>query len=332
MTENRRCDGHRDDDWLDEDAAERLLRGESVMSGGAGAARLARLLAAAAAPAAADPEREEAAVAAFLTSFDAAPKAGPRDGSGAGPEQGSGDADFLSVVRLGRPVTAPGTALTARAGRLGAPPAEGRGKVAGAPKSLKASVGALVVAMALCAAVLAASPGILPLPFDADNVGSAPVRSGAPSSATPDGSGTAGPDGGSSPLTGGTADAPHGKGASSEPGHGATPSPGRPASPANPSATPPPSAHSLAPQGTHGERDRQNVELCRAYIKAGGRLDGASSDRLVAAAGSKRDVPKYCARVLAAAYVAGSGGAGNADGGKSGGTSGGHTKGDGRND
>lgn len=77
MTENRRCDGHRDDDWLDEDAAERLLRGESVMSGGAVAARLARLLAAAAAPAAADPEREEAAVAAFLTSFDAAPKAGP---------------------------------------------------------------------------------------------------------------------------------------------------------------------------------------------------------------------------------------------------------------
>lgn len=204
--------------------------------------------------------------------------------------------------------------------------------MAGAPKSLKASVGALVVAMALCAAVLAASPGILPLPFDADNVGSAPVPSGAPSSATPDGSGTAGPDGGSSPLTGGTADAPPGKGASSEPGHGATPSPGRPAPPANPSATPPPTAHSLAPQGTHAERDRQNVELCRAYIKAGGRLDGASSDRLVAAAGSKRDVPKYCARVLAAAYLAGSGGAGKADGGKSGGTSGGHTNGDGRHD
>lgn len=324
MTENRRCDGHRDDDWLDEDAAERLLRGESVMSGGAVAARLARLLSAAAAPAAADPEREEAAVAAFLTSCDTAPEAGPRDGPGAGPEQGSRDADFLSVVRLGRPVTVPGTALTARAGRTG--------KIAGAPKSLKASAGALVVAMALCAAVLAASPGLLPLPFDGDNVGSAPVHGGTPGSATPDGSGTAGPDGGSSPLTGGTADSPPGKGASSEPGHGTTPSPGRPASPANPSATPPPSVHSLAPQGSHGERDRQNVELCRAYVKAGGRLDDASSARLVAAAGSKRDVPKYCARVLAAAYLSGSGGAGNADGGKSGGTSDGHGKNDGRHD
>ncbi|MCM2421200.1 hypothetical protein [Streptomyces sp. RKAG293] len=324
MTENRRCDGHRDDDWLDEEAAERLLRGESVMSGGAAAARLARLLTAAAAPAAADPEREEAAVAAFLTRCDAAPEAGPLEGSGAGAEQGSGDSDFLSVVRLGRPGTVPGPALTARAGRTV--------RTAGAPKSLKASAGALVVAMALCAAVLAASPGLLPLPFDGDNVGSAPVHDGTPRSATPDGSGTAGPDGGSSPLTGGTADSPPGKGASSEPGHGTTPSPGRPASPANPSATPPPSSHSLAPQGTHGERDRQNVELCRAYIKAGGRLDDASSDRLVAAAGSKRDVPKYCARVLAAAYLSGSGGAGNADGGKSGGTSGGHGKGDGRHD
>ncbi|MCZ4120714.1 hypothetical protein [Streptomyces sp. H39-S7] len=330
MTENRRCDGHRDDDWLDEEAAERLLRGESVLSGGAAAARLARLLAAAALPAAVDQEREEAAAAAFRTCFDAGRKASGRKagGSPAGPREApADDADFLSVVRLGRPVTLPGPDLTAGAGRTG--------RAAGAPKSLKVSVGALVAAMALCAAALVASPGIVPTPFDGHDVRAAPALSGAPRSAPPDGSGTAGPKGGSTPLTGGTAAAPPGKGAPSQPGRGATASPGRPASPASPPATLPRSSHPPVPQSTRGDRDRQSVELCRAYVKAGGRVDAASSDRLAVAAGGKRDVPRYCARVLTAAYLSGSGTAGNGAGGngaggRSGGAGGGHDRGDGR--
>ncbi|MDF9815183.1 hypothetical protein [Streptomyces sp. SPB162] len=330
MTENRRCDGHRDDDWLDEEAAERLLRGESVLSGGAAAARLTRLLTAAALPTTADQAREEAAVAAFRTCFEAGRRAG---GSPGVPEERPADADFLSVVRLGRPVTLPGAALPAGAGRTGR-----------APKALKASVGTLVVALALCAAALVAGPGILPTPFDGDDVGSAPVRGGPPRSATPDGAGTAGPNGGSTPLTGGTADAPPGTGAPSQPGRGATASPGRPAPPASPSATPQ-ASHPPASKGTRGERDRQNAGLCRAYIKAGGRVDAASSARLVAAAGSRRDIPKYCARVLATAYLSGSGTAGDGTGGtggggndgaggsgRSGGADGGHGQGDGWHD
>lgn len=324
MTENRRCDGHRDDDWLDEEAAERLLRGESVMpgdvSGDAVAARLARLLAAAAAPAAVDPDREDAAAAAFRTTFN--------EGLETGSPEGFEDADFLSVVRLGRPVTLPGAALTARTGRT-----VRTGRASGAPRSLKASAGALVAAVALCAAALAASPGILPLPFDGDKVGSAPVHSGSPDSVAPDGSGTQGPEGGSAPLTGGTGAAPHGGGASSQPGPGTTPSPGRPLSPGTPPASKPPFSHPPASQGTRGERDKRNVELCRAYVKAGGRVDTASSDRLAAAAGSKRDVPKYCARVLAADYLEGVGDGDSDDSGaKSGGTGGHKDDGDSRHD
>ncbi|MEU3461462.1 hypothetical protein ABZ721_16170 [Streptomyces sp. NPDC006733] len=345
MTENRRCDGHRDDDWLDEDAAERLLRGESVLSGGAAAARLARLLAAAALPAAVERQREERAVAAFRAGVAAGRPAGASpDGSpgGAGGEPAGrpADDDFLSVVRLGRPVTLPGPALTARGGRT-ARTARAAG-AAGAPKSVKASVGALVVALALCAAALVASPGILPMPFDGDDVGSAPVRGGSPGSATPYGAGTPGPDGGSTPLTGGTADAPPGSGAPKQPGRGATASPGRPAQPASPPATPPQTSRPSASAGPRGERDRQNTAACRAWIKAGGRVDAATSDRLAAAAGGRREIPKYCARVLAAAYLpgagtagngtAGNGADGNGSGGRPGGTEGGHGRDDGRHD
>ncbi|MDJ0340513.1 hypothetical protein QMK19_10875 [Streptomyces sp. H10-C2] len=285
MTEFRRCDGHRDDDWPDEAAAERLLRGESVMSGDTRAARLARLIAAAAMPAAVDPVREEAAVAAFRDAFR---------GAFRGAFQGScgeaGTAGLLPVVRLGRPAVPSGPAQTGRA--------------AGARRSVKVSVGALVAAMALGAAAVAAVPGVLPVPFEGGTAGSAPARGGAAGSGAPDTSGTDGTDGGSStPLTGGMSAAPPGQGTSSGPGRGMTPSQGRPVSPATPPASSPQPSHSAAPKAKGGEQDQQNVALCRAYVKAGGRMDAASSDRLAAAAGGKREVPKYCARVLAAAYT-----------------------------
>ncbi len=148
--------------WLDAEAAERLLSGESPQAAGppAGdqAERLAGVLRALSAPPPTDEGElpgEAAALAAFRKSRDertGQADSAPHTGHGTGP----GGAD-VGLIRLGAP----------RPGRTGMPGGARRPRPA-----RMALAAALVVGMAGGAAVLAGT-GLLPAPFDDSRSGPA---------------------------------------------------------------------------------------------------------------------------------------------------------------
>ncbi|MFI6688198.1 hypothetical protein [Streptomyces sp. NPDC050485] len=193
-------------EWLDRDAAERLLRGESVEPGDerarAEAARLSALLRSAARPepSAAELPGEAAALAAFRTARP----------------QGADDTEALGVVRVGR--VAPVVAAPRRR-RIG---------------PVRLGLAAALACCALGGVAVAAGTGVLPGPFSSDNqdptpaatvsaevnpdpVVTSPAHSPGPGSPTPGrhepSSGTGASGGGSpgatpgGPASGGTGDA-----------------------------------------------------------------------------------------------------------------------------
>ncbi|MGW9078648.1 hypothetical protein [Streptomyces kronopolitis] len=280
--------------WLDKDAAERLLRGERVGARhGDGARELEQLLQAAAAIGAKAPETaelsgEEAAVAAFRRTA----------GRGAAAHTRSHGAD--DAFPAGR-----GTAVAERT-RLGRPVRRG-----------------FAVALAACAiggVAVAAGTGVLPTPFRGGEPQPASSVSAAESPGPLD---TPEPGAQTDGTTESTPDpTPHGKTA----GPGDTPTPSRPGDPTPPSSSPAPghqgNGGSSADPG-HGDKKNLLLALCQSY--ASGKRDGMDRDalhRLEQKAGGAERVLAFCRAYLARYQHPGSSGGGNGLGGTTGSNSG----------
>lgn len=281
--------------WLDKDAAERLLRGERVDARhGDGARELEQLLRAAAAVGAKAPETaelpgEEAAVAAFRRTA----------GRGAAAHSRSHVAD--EAFPAGR-----GAALAERT-RLGRPVRRG-----------------FAVALAACAiggVAVAAGTGVLPTPFRGGEPQPASSVSAAESPGPLD---TPEPGAQTDGTTESTPDpTPHGKTA----GPGDTPTPSRPGHPTPPGGSTPGPGHQ-GDGGTganpgHGDKKNLLLELCQSY--ASGKRDGMDRDalhRLEQKAGGAERVLAFCRAYLARYQHPGSSGGGSGLGGTTGSHSG----------
>ncbi|MFE2226847.1 hypothetical protein [Streptomyces kronopolitis] len=280
--------------WLDKDAAERLLRGERVGARhGDGARELEQLLQAAAAVGAKAPETaelsgEEAAVAAFRRTA----------GRGAAAHTRGHGAD--EAFAAGR-----GTAVAERT-RLGRPVRRG-----------------FAVALAACAiggVAVAAGTGVLPTPFRGGEPQPASSVSAAESPGPLD---TPEPGAQTDGTTESTPDpTPHGKTA----GPGDTPTPSRPGDPTPHSTSPAPghqgNGGSSADPG-HGDKKNLLLALCQSY--ASGKRDGMDRDalhRLEQKAGGAERVLAFCRAYLARYQHPGSSGGGTGLGGTTGSNSG----------
>lgn len=281
--------------WLDKDAAERLLRGERVDARhGDGARELEQLLQAAAAVGAKAPETaelpgEEAAVAAFRRTA----------GRGAAAHSRSYVAD--EAFPAGR-----GAAVAERT-RLGRPVRRG-----------------FAVALAACAiggVAVAAGTGVLPTPFRGGEPQPASSVSAAESPGPLD---TPEPGAQTDGTTESTPDpTPHGKTA----GPGDTPTPSRPGHPTPPGGSSPGPGHQgdggTSANPGHGDKKNLLLELCRSY--ASGKRDGMDRDalhRLEQKAGGAERVLAFCRAYLARYQHPGSSGGGSGLGGTTGSHSG----------
>ncbi|MGR8008746.1 hypothetical protein [Streptomyces hypolithicus] len=302
------------DEWLDMDAAERLLRGEPVSPVGDQArARAARLSAAldgaarAAEPVNAELPGETAALMAF------------RRAAGAG--AGTGTTDSVSTVRMGHRA-APAPSRWGRPVRFG--------------------LAAALAGVTIGGVAVAAGSGVLPGPFgrNADPAPAASVSAAAtaPPSTPEAPTGTPGPAETSPGATG----TPDGGDETPGRGNGDGDSGGTPASSTGPSAGAPttdPGQTGEASQGTgnggagSGTWARTMAQACQDY--RAGRLTPESKRRLEVAAGGAERVERFCARLLDRPDRAdddGKGGGSEDRGGNGGGDDGGDDGGGGQRD
>ncbi|MBQ0986127.1 hypothetical protein KBZ10_16720 [Streptomyces sp. F63] len=266
--------------WLDEDAAERLLRGEplDVPDAGAGdgrAAERARRLSAALS-CVADPDRLPA---------------------GTDPEGAYlGETVVLAAFRE----TAAGTRGTgpgARGRGLFRTPrttaGEGRRSALGRP--LRAGIAAALAGCALGGVAVAAGAGVLPTPFS-HSVEPGPGSSAPGTVSAPPAPGHgAGGTGGESPGDG-HGNGKHGEESPDTGGHGGTKGRGgdrdEPAGGRNGTAGAVPVPPGFGDARTRGAA----IALCREYTA--GTLDGRTRERLEAAVGGPAEVDGYCGRLL----------------------------------
>lgn len=297
-------------DWLDEETAERLLRGEPVDPGtGPAAPRTAGWTQAESRPV--DGETE-------LTAAAAPGTAGP----GAFGEPAAALAGLLSAaagaaVSQRREDDAVAAFRAARE-RTGARPAAAHTRwrrLRALPGSAKVAVAAAFAATALVGGVAAAAgTGVIPYPFSTTGSDPAPEPSGG--SDRPALDGTAVP---SAPVSKGAA--PTNRSASGSPsatpsGASAAPGAGAPSAPGTPAAS-----------GGTGDGVQDPDTLCREYLAA---RSGNGDDQrklaqwLARVAGGDKGVDTYCRQRLGLGGSGGSGGASGGDGSASGG------KGDGK--
>ncbi|GAA3391785.1 hypothetical protein [Streptomyces roseoviridis] len=262
--------------WLDQEAAERLLRGEPVDpvddASRAQAELLARALDTARTPSAAatagELPGEEAALAAFR-------KATAERAAAAGPAGTSAPAD-LGAVRI-------------------APVPTGRRW----GRSLRYGLAAALAAVTVGGVAVAAGTGMLPLTSEpasghsvraVDTTG--PTASGSPGDGTGTGTGTNAPGVPADPdRTTGTP-GPTGGPSSATPGAGDTAG-----------ATAEPDRTTAGPDGDGASRDKRIVEACKEY--RAGRLTDSGRQRLAGSLRSGETVKRYCERVLAGAPSSG---------------------------
>ncbi len=273
-------------DWLDDETAERLLSGEPVDAGNTGTTgkggfgsnesrkqrdrrldALTDLLSAASAVADAsvEPERENAALAAFRqVRADVGADAFARADVAAGPAV----APDVVVVGDGRAV------VVAAGGRFG--------RLRGWPGSAKVALAAVVAATALASGVTAAAVGVIPSPFTGGGFDLGPRHPGHRPST----------DATESPQM----SEPAGSASSTPTRSGAGNGQGTP-SPSSPSASP---GGGPGPNGTFGGDDPD--ALCHDYLTAeNGHGKGVRPDTmkwLVAEAGGARSVDSYCRQRL----------------------------------
>ncbi|WP_445279135.1 hypothetical protein [Streptomyces sp. DSM 118148] len=312
---DERCDSPGEDhrapgDWLTEETAERLLRGESLEfldpAARDQAERLAETLSALSVPApdaSGELRGEEAALAAFRKAREAAEAertaaafadGGPR--RGAAPLAGG---TREGLVRIGAP---------ARSGSRSRRPRWAR--------PVRLTLAAAVAAGTLGGVAVAAGSGVLPIPFQQDRPAPAASVSAdethgrprvSPSARAPlgPGDGTGTPGGGPGASAGGAPSA----GATDGTGQGGTPGPG----------------------GTGGSWWRDASSACRD-IRDGKELGNSRKRALEGLAGGATRVAKYCESVLAGRTSSGGdGNAGNGSGDDSGnGENGGQGNGNGK--
>ncbi|MFC8171823.1 hypothetical protein [Streptomyces sp. NPDC057325] len=322
--------------WLDEEAAERLLRGEPVDPADdlarLRAGRLAEALDAVRTPVAGDPlPGETAALAAFReATADRAAAAPAARGNAAGH---AGEAGETAPADLGRVRIARAAARPRRWGR-----------------SARYGLAAAVAAVAVGGVAVAAGTGVLPLvgPAPASSVSAGetarPLVSPEPGEIRED-SGIPGPP---SPGDGRTSGAPRSAGTDSPAPDATAPDGGRPETGGadRPKRDVPEPGRGTAgtdrtpdPDRTRG-RDRDGggngngvtdlrqkaVEACRAYRS--GKLDDGGRRRLADALRNGETLRRYCDRVLSGA----TGAPGNSSGGRSDGGSGDGSKGGSKGD
>ncbi|MEU0370804.1 hypothetical protein ABZ070_11175 [Streptomyces sp. NPDC006283] len=276
-------------EWLDRDAAERLLRGKPVEAADARArteaARLAELLHRAADAGYRYDDGELPGEAAAMAAFRKARA------------DAAGDATVPGGASLG-------TVQVSRAAR----PSRGMGFA----RPLRFGLAAAVAGCAIGGVAVAAGSGMLPTPFDdnrplpASSV-SAAATPGPVTSPSPGGSGTGTPS--ESPGAAGTPPVPPPLPSTSSP----TPGDGGATTPAGPADDGP-----SAPDdgtGPKGDLYRKSVEACRDYRS--GNIDPDKKRRLELAAKGPEGVERFCDRLLGG----GSGGSGDGDGDNDGGDS-----------
>ncbi|MEU4349914.1 hypothetical protein [Streptomyces sp. NPDC023838] len=290
-------------EWLDEDAAERLLRGEPVVP-------------------ADDRAREQAERLSAVLRALAGPDMRQTMGASAAPAAGElpGEAAALAAFRRAR----------AEAGAPSGAPADTVVRVGREPRATRTprrrlrpvrfGLAAALAGCALGGVAMAAGTGVLPGLGTADpepvsSVSAArtpgPISSDSPSARTGAPTGKQSPTPGRTPSGGATA-----------PGT-AAPGTSTPGSAEPPKATPDPAATSQGPQGDWASK---KVEYCRDF--RAGRLDQTRRHRLeIAALGAAR-VKQFCDQVIEDADRGGKGGSGgDGDAGGKGGS--GDDKGDG---
>ncbi|MFD6529174.1 hypothetical protein [Streptomyces sp. NPDC060184] len=296
------------DEWLDRDAAERLLRGEPVVPPGAQARSAARSLSEALGAArpetSADGELrgEEAALAAFRQVGPARGASGTgrhRRPAGPAPEAGTAPgAGTLDPVRLGTP---PSPSRHRERPRFGRP--------------VRIGLAASLAGCALGGVAVAAGTGALTGTFGGAEHGPASTVSVAasPDDATPEPSGTdassgapTGTGGPSGKSSGGASQGTGAGGATGEPdsrnGAGAEGSSGdRGAGHGDGYGSPDRDAY--GPGGSGSDRYAEAVEDCHDYRD--GDLDERERRRLAELARGEKNIPEYCAGITAS-YPGGS--------------------------
>ncbi|MGW2278831.1 hypothetical protein [Streptomyces sp. NPDC001770] len=308
------------DEWLDRDAAEKLLRGEPVVPPGAEARSAARSLSdalgAARSGSSADDELpgEEAALAAFRQVGPVRGTPGPgrhRRPVGPIPEAGTAPgAGMLDPVRLGTPPSPPRRRERPRFGR-----------------PVRIGLAASLAGCALGGVAVAAGTGALTGAFGGAEHGPASTVSVAasPDGPTPEASGTDAPSG--APTgTGGTSGAGPGGSVPGTGGGGATSGTGGTESPNITGGGGSSGVHANGDGDGHGSPDRgtygrsggsgsdwyaEAVEDCRDY--RAGDLDEREHRGLAELARGEKNIPEYCAGITAA-YAGGSGAGDGPDG------------------
>lgn len=272
-------------DWLDEEAAERLLRGLPADARWEGAEELVALI-------------------------DALRRTAPVPAKGALP----GEAAALRAFRAARPTVPgrgrPGSALFARAVAACRPPVRGAGR------PLRAGLAVAVAGFALGGVAVAAGAGVLPTPFGGGPTGPAvsvsPMHSpsgaaGGSEGATGRPQQTGGPDGGASGgprgSSPGATPTPDGGGRS---GHEVTRG-------TTAGGTHRPTA-GRGPQLSEVDQEALVDTLCSAY--SGGELNPDERRRLERAAGGEEGVRAFCAEHGVTSGETTTGGAGRADDGR----------------
>ncbi|MFF5975935.1 hypothetical protein ACFY7C_30940 [Streptomyces sp. NPDC012769] len=264
--------------WLDQEAAERLLRGEPVDpvddASRAQAELLARALDTARTPTAAAFEGELPGEAAALAAFRKAVAERATATAAAPGPAAQGTPTDLGAVRL-----AP--ALTGR--RWG--------------RSLRYGLAAALAAVTVGGVAVAAGTGMLPLtsePASGHSVTAADTTAPTVSGSPGDGSGTG------TDVPGVPAD-PDGRTGTPGPTDGpstTTPGPGDSAG-----ATPDPDGGTAGPDPDGATRDKRLVEACQDY--RAGRLTDSGRQRIAGSLKSGETVKRYCERVLAGAPTTG---------------------------
>ncbi|WP_327177614.1 hypothetical protein OG599_21565 [Streptomyces sp. NBC_01335] len=303
------------DDWLDRDAAEKLLRGEPVVPPGAQARSAARSLSEAlgatrpGSSAEGEMRGEEAALAAFRHAGPARGAAGAgrhRRPVGPGPEAGTAPgAGMLDPVRLGTP---PSPSRSRERPRFGRPVriglaaslagcALGGVAVAAGTGALTGAFGGTEHSPASTVSVAASPDDATPEASGTDTPSGAPTGTGDPSVQSPGGASQGAGAGGATSGTG-APDSRNGAGTEgSSGGHGGGYGDGH----GSPDRDTYGSAGGSGGSGSDGYAEA--VEDCRDYRD--GDLDERERRRLAELARGEKNVPEYCARITAS-YPGGS--------------------------
>ncbi|MFI8999680.1 hypothetical protein [Streptomyces sp. NPDC053541] len=257
--------------WLDQEAAERLLRGEPVDPVGTSARAEAELLARAL-----DSARTPAA----------GPLAGP-DG------ELPGEAAALAAFRkaVAERAAAPGHAGRAAAADLGAVRVAPVRVARGWGRSLRYGIAAAVAAVTVGGVAVAAGTGVLPLTAEPDH--GASVVAVDPSSPGPSGSPTGGPDSEQPGGTGGGSGQPRTPGATDGTGS-ATAGPDATADGGDPSQG---TGAGGTDAGTPEQERAKTIKACQDF--RAGTLGTSGRQRLTDALRNGETVKRYCDRVLA---------------------------------